>query len=284
MIERSNEEMGEIVREWIRHYLPSIILGIVLALAVLFGIDYWNEHKHRSNSQLNYILEQMVDEINSGDTDKAILTYQQKLQNDHTEQGNIAAMLIASVYLDKQEKQKALAAWEKASKAQDEVVAHTAKWQLAKQKVADGDYARADLLMNDLAKSMYAAQINLLRGDSLYLQGKKSEALAAYRKAAQDSASPILSMTVDILAAEENLTAQKIESATDVAEVKTTEQAVEAKSEKQAVEAKSEEQAVEVKAEEQAVEVKTEEQAVEVKAEEQAVEAKTEEETDEGTK
>lgn len=210
MIDRSNEELGEIVREWIKRYLPSIILGILLAVGIMFFTEKSREKKHNAAHLLNQQVELLQNAISEGKLEEAKKAYQGNgLDKDEGIAGDIAALLIGSVYQEQDDKTKARVAFEKALKSKDNLVAQTAKWQLANFFLDNQDYKQAENYFKQLEGSVFANQIPRLRGDMAYLQGKTEEALKHYQNFQKLSPSAITELLISNLQAQINYELEK---------------------------------------------------------------------------
>ena len=210
MIDRSNEELGEIVREWIKRYLPSILLAIVLAVGIISLTDRNREKKHNAAHLLNQQLELLQNNISEGKLEEAKKAYQGNgLDKDEGIAGDIAALLIGGVYQEQDDKTKARVAFEKALKSKDNLVAQTAKWQLANFFLDNQDYKQAENYLKELTGSVYANQIPRLRGDIFYMQGNSEEALKNYQLYQQVSPSPLMELVIHNLQAKINYEIEK---------------------------------------------------------------------------
>lgn len=210
MIDRSNEELGELVREWIKKYLPSIILGIVLAVGIMFLTEKNREKKRNAQHLLSQQLELLQNEIINGDLEKAKKAYAANgLDKDQSVSGDMAALLIAGVYQEQEDKTKARAAFERATNSKDNLISQTAKYQLANFFLDNQDYQAAEKYIKQLEGSVFANQIPKLKGDMAYLQAKFDEALKQYQAYQKVSPSTINELVIANLQAQINYELEK---------------------------------------------------------------------------
>lgn len=204
--DRSEEEMGEIVKAWLRRYLPAIILGIVIALGIIGFLDWRKVHQRNIDLQFAYQLEQLQAAVSSNQPDEAKKAYTAELKNNDSAAGDLAALLMAGVYTQIGEIDAAQEALHKASGAKDELVAQRAKLELASLQASGQQYDAALQALQGLEKSAYAPAAYSLQGDIYYLQGKNQNALAAYQEAQKIAPSALLQLRIQQLQTAVNIT------------------------------------------------------------------------------
>lgn len=64
-------EQGERVREWVRHNAAGVIGGIVVALALVAGVKWWQAQAHGKLVATGETYQSVLDRIAAGDLDKA---------------------------------------------------------------------------------------------------------------------------------------------------------------------------------------------------------------------
>lgn len=58
---KTEEEQIDDLKRWIKSYAPSIIIGIVLAIALLYGWRYWKSYQHTQATNASVFYQQAVD-------------------------------------------------------------------------------------------------------------------------------------------------------------------------------------------------------------------------------
>lgn len=200
-MDRTEEETSELVREWLRRYGITIFLGIVIALAILFAMQWWNQRAENAGKQASEQLAQLQGQVESGAYEQADRLYQE-MSDAPAVYHDLASLLMARSHLARQESDKALALLDQASHADDALVAQTARWLKAQQFVAQGEYDRARQLLNELQGSVFDGQTDQLRGDIFALQNDPAAALQSYQIAMDKLASPLLEMRINALKAQ----------------------------------------------------------------------------------
>lgn len=178
MIDRTDEEMGELVRAWLQRYGLTILAGIVIAIAILSGSQWWHNHQLAARGEVTAQLLAMNDAVAAGDVAQAKALYSRF--DDNSEAQALAALLMAS--LDGDDGQ-ATAYLETATHSNDPLVAQTAHWQLAQAQIGAGDYAAAQHSLQALKGSAYENQIALLHAVIAQQEGNDQQAMDAYEKA-----------------------------------------------------------------------------------------------------
>ncbi|MES2204986.1 MAG: tetratricopeptide repeat protein [Pseudomonadota bacterium] len=78
---KTEEEQIDDLKRWIKSYGPSIVMGIVLAIALLYGWRYWHSYQHNRAVQASVLYQQAVDAYQTKRTDllaKSVETLQNK--------------------------------------------------------------------------------------------------------------------------------------------------------------------------------------------------------------
>lgn len=116
---KTDEEQIDDLKRWIKSYAPSILIGIVLAIALLYGWRYWNSYQLTQATNASVLYQQAVDAYQTKQDDllaKSIKTLQQKYSS--SPYVSYAMFLQAKVAVDKQ-------AFEEAENALNWVVDHS---------------------------------------------------------------------------------------------------------------------------------------------------------------
>ena len=184
-----DEQIAQIKDWWQRNGKPLLTGGIV-ALAIVFGWQAWQNHKANHAFGASAVYQQLLDVAlaPSGELDKAALAeLTTKLK---TEYGSTAYAQYASLFLAKvavEQDQLADAASELKAvmdKPFDDVMGEIARQRLARVLSAQGETEQAlKLLEAGKVVSQFVAQREEIKGDLLVKLGRTDEAREAYRKA-----------------------------------------------------------------------------------------------------
>ena len=200
MSDRTDEETLELIREWLQQYGLTIIIGLVLGLSAIGGYRYWQgkqaEQRYNESAQLNTIL-QALEQNKPQDAASAY----DSLLKEGGEIAELAALNMAGAYRKENKNDDAMAALKLAAASKDELLAQSARWQLALMLAAQGNYDEALQQSEQLRDSAYAAQAAALQGYIHDKQGKSKDALAAYERSQQLAPAPATALQINALQA-----------------------------------------------------------------------------------
>lgn len=66
---KTEEEQIDDLKRWIKSYGPSVLMGIVLAIVLLYGWRYWQSYKHERAVKASIFYQQAVDAYQTKHTD-----------------------------------------------------------------------------------------------------------------------------------------------------------------------------------------------------------------------
>lgn len=198
MIERSGEELGELIRAWLQKHAITLILAIIAVIVIIGGIDWWRNAKIENARATSAIVVQINDAIAANDNKQATHYYEQ-IEDDHVLKP-MAALLMATIQTPDQRQ----AFLELARTSDDFLIQQTAKWQLAQLWITQTKYDQAKAALDELKHSIYASQVPILQALVAQLEGDPAAALAAYEQALQNNpaASVLLEGQITALKAE----------------------------------------------------------------------------------
>ena len=200
MSDRTDEETLELIREWLQQYGLTIIIGLVLGLSAIGGYRYWQgkqaEQRNNESAQLDTIL-QALEQNKPQDAASAY----DSLLKEGGEIAELAALNMAGAYRKENKNDDAMAALKLAAASKDELLAQSARWQLALMLAAQGNYDEALQQSEQLRDSAYAAQVAALQGHIHDKQGKSKDALADYERSQQLAPAPATALQINALQA-----------------------------------------------------------------------------------
>ncbi|MCI1709763.1 MAG: tetratricopeptide repeat protein [Chiayiivirga sp.] len=190
-------ERGETVRAWLRQNGGSIVTGIAVGLALIFGWQWYQRSKveHRVTAATQY--QALTDAVEGKDVESVASLGDELAKNyADTPYAALAALQLAEVKFAAGDLAAAATALEQAGKlSQDPALTSLASVRLARVMLAQGQGEAALKLIEPMAKdskSAYAGLLSELRGDTLKSLGRDEEAKQAYQAAltALDSGAP----------------------------------------------------------------------------------------------
>jgi len=169
------QEELEQLKAWWKEYGVSLILGVLIGLAVLFGYRYWVRHEATQREAASAIYDQMIEATHANKPEAR--TSGEKLVNDYpsTPYASMAALLLAREAYDAGD--KALA------HAKDTATQHAARLRLARLLLDAVDVQAASALAEISDTAGFESEYLELKGDLAVARGEKDAARSLYREA-----------------------------------------------------------------------------------------------------
>ena len=182
----TEDQQLEELKKWWKENGSSIITGVVLGLAILFGARAWFAWQERTAQQASTVYTVMMNEMEAGNV-KAASDNAGILIADfsNTPYATLAAMLLAKFRIEDNELDAARAQlqWALDNSSSDEL-RNTARVRLARLLISLEDYDTAlGLLQEAEASAGQEGVLSELRGDIHSLRGETRQAVDAYQEA-----------------------------------------------------------------------------------------------------
>jgi predicted negative regulator of RcsB-dependent stress response len=179
-------EQGERVKSWLRENGSAIIMGLVLAFALMFGFKQWQVWQTSKRQQASAEYQVMLSFIEANNMDAAVPNYEVlKSEYPNSAYTSMAAMMMAKARL--RAGQVDLAASELThamENAQPEPIKTIARERLARLRLGQGDYdAALQLLDQAPSDAGFEALFAEIRGDIYLGKGETGRAIENYRLA-----------------------------------------------------------------------------------------------------
>jgi predicted negative regulator of RcsB-dependent stress response len=181
----SDEEKAEAIKQWWRDNGRSVVAGVVLGGAAIFGFRYWTAQQDLQAAQASVLYQQAAIQLNQTDYEQAQETVSQLKQDyDATAYAVFAALELAQSATQKGE-------WDVAKQQLSWVVdnaelsAHRdlARLRLVQIHLQQDSYDEADALITAAETSAFTSLFAELEGDIALAQGKADAARDAYMRA-----------------------------------------------------------------------------------------------------
>ncbi len=212
----TEEEQVEMLKRWWRESGASIIGGIVLAIALIFGWQGWQKHQLEQKLAASVIYQQLGDAwgtvSQAGATEKDENTYRHLvhvLQDEHGSSvyAQLGTLQLARFLVERDDLPAARAQLKWVlDNDPAEPVAEVAQLRLAQVLLAEKDAAGALALLDANPPAALEVDWQELRGDVLMQMQRQKDAVLAYQKAdelatAMGQRRPLLELKLDDLAA-----------------------------------------------------------------------------------
>jgi len=200
-------EQSERVRNWVREYGASIVTGVLLAVAGVFGIQYWQTSQHNQRILASEYLEVIREEVANDQLDFALEQFaaMREAVGDSAQTG-LAALLLAGAQVKAGQLEAAAQALRDVlTNPRLESIRPIATLRLARVVQAQGDFSGALALLDEMPAAGFEGAWAEVRGDLLLAAGQPERARDAYQQAlelAGDSAAgqSLLQLKIDATA------------------------------------------------------------------------------------
>lgn len=198
---KTDDEQAEDIKKWWKENGLSVAAGIALAIAALFGWEYWQKHQITQAESASTLYSEAQTA-----TDDTIATLKtQELQDSYTQSpyAALASLEIAKKHAEKGEYERAAAAlnWVMAN-TKDIDLKNVASVRLARVQASAGKYEEALKLASQTYGASYESVLEEIKGDIYSAQNKIEEARKAYERAivaAKNSSSELIKIKLDNL-------------------------------------------------------------------------------------
>lgn len=182
-IYNSEEQQVEAIKQWWSENGKSIIAGTVLGLLGLFGWRYYNDYRQGQQEAASTAYAQLMEQMQAGG-DAAIKAGEAFVAAHKDTYGDLAALQLAAAAVAQNQLPLAVEQLKRVATASDNAeLKPVATLRLARVLGAQGDYAAALNLLDELKEASYAGLVAEVRGDLFLMQGEKDQARTAYQAA-----------------------------------------------------------------------------------------------------
>jgi predicted negative regulator of RcsB-dependent stress response len=203
----TEEEQVEALKRWWKEYSQAVIIGVVLGLGLILGVDFWKSHKQEKALQASQVYEQLLAADKQGKADEVEKLAQSiGLQFPSTPYAGYAALFQAKTKVQQGDFPAAKALLEKmAASADDDSLKHVARLRLISLLLTSGEYEQGlkRIAETDAAEIKgFSSNYSELKGDLYVALNRIDEARTAYEAAQRDgSVSPLLQFKLDDVSA-----------------------------------------------------------------------------------
>ncbi len=207
----TEEEQVEALKRWWQENGTSTLIGVALALAMIFGWDYWQNYKKQQALQASALYDQLLkNDAKEQYADIETLAAQLQQKYADTAYADLALLFLAETQVKQEKLDQAEQTLDKLMKSADAEIANLARVRLVRVKLADGKYEQGLQLIAQVEPSSsqgFSALYDELTGDLYVALGRLAEARTAYKSALRAGLnSPLLQFKLDDITAAEVLT------------------------------------------------------------------------------
>ncbi len=192
----SEKEQIDQMRSWWSEYGGYVIGGLGLGIALLAGLNYYQDSRLEEQLQGSALYETLIGHVASGSLEEAEGTAAE-LDTDYASTSYAAQgkLVLARLYMDKNRDQDAAdVLGELVASDSDEAVKHVARARLARVLMYQGKAQEVVDLLEGQESAAFSATYNELLGDAYHALGRIEDAQVAYQTVLLD---PMSQGTVD---------------------------------------------------------------------------------------
>jgi predicted negative regulator of RcsB-dependent stress response len=178
-------EQSERVKQWLVKNGSNLLTGVLLAVSVVFGWQWWQNHQLKKTQEAGNQYQTFIDAIEKPDPAKAVVLGEAMAVNyGKTDYAFLALLRLAKLQEEQGKPEAALAALNKASTiALTDQNRELAKIRTAQMLISQGKTAEATKMTSAMKAKYYPGSLAEMRGDLALLAGNRSQAVTFYDEA-----------------------------------------------------------------------------------------------------
>jgi len=175
---KTDQEKAEDLKKWWKENGTSVLTGVALAIASVFGWQQWQAHQLSEAEEASSLYASQQQQA-----DPAILS---QLKAKSSPYASLAALNAAKqAATEGQEDQAKTELQWTIDNTPDELIKQVASIQLIRLQISTKDFDAATSLINQTYSPAYSSLIEELKGDMHLAQDQTNEAATAYQQAIQ---------------------------------------------------------------------------------------------------
>lgn len=181
----TEDEQIENIKQWWRRHGKWIVMGLILGLALLAGMRYWNNQQSTDAEQASALYEQMMTALEQQNK-KSVLDQGTAIigQYPKTPYAALAAFALAKTKLEDGDTKSARTYLQWVlDNGKQPGLEHVARLRLARVSLSENQTEAALKLVNVADTGAFTAEYEELKGDIYAATGKLEQARTAYTKA-----------------------------------------------------------------------------------------------------
>jgi predicted negative regulator of RcsB-dependent stress response len=192
----SEKEQIDQMRSWWSEYGGYVIGGLGLGIALLAGVNYYQDSRLEEQLQGSALYETLIGHVASGSLEEAeVVAAELDTYYASTSYAAQGKLVLARLYMDKNRDQDAAdVLGELVASDSDEAVKHVARARLARVFMYQGKAQEVVDLLEGQESAAFSATYNELLGDAYHALGRIEDAQVAYQTVLLD---PLSQGTVD---------------------------------------------------------------------------------------
>ena len=210
----TEEEQLDALKRWWKENGQSTVIGLVFGIAIILGWNYWQAHKKTQAERASALYSQLIQAIEADKKDSAEkLAERIKEQYPKTQYAAYSGLLLAKLKVQQGDVAKAQTILKDIAAGSNKELSNIAKIRQVRLMLASGEYEQGLQLINDVdpaTSSSFSGNYDELLGDLYVALDSLDQARSSYQKALENGyKSPLLQFKIDDLTASEKIESQK---------------------------------------------------------------------------
>ena len=182
---RTDEERAEALKKWWKENGTSVVGGIVIGLATVFGWRSWQDYQITQARAASDIYQKLIVEVRNNENSKAREFANQILDKfPSTSYALFSHLILAKIDVENNDYQSATGHLQWViDNADEKEFEHLARLRLARIFLAENKPEESLKILDSVDPGKFKASYEELKGDSYIKQGKIEEARNAYNQA-----------------------------------------------------------------------------------------------------
>lgn len=205
-IHRTEEEQVEAIKKWWKENGTSVVVGVALGIAAIFGVRYWFDYQKAQAQQASTLYAAVLENL-AGDKQKAeALASEMAKSYSATPYAALTALNLAKSKVESKDIAAAQTYLQWVlDNGTEEGFKHVARIRLARLYLDEGKTEKAEALVKGIQSEGFDSEYSELRGDIFSAKGDTAQAAENYRLAiagaqANSQRNQLLQMKIDDLA------------------------------------------------------------------------------------
>lgn len=210
----TEEEQLEAVKRWWKENSQSTIIGLSLGVAIVLGVNFWQEHNKSQAEQASALYSQLLQAANTDKKD-SVEKLAERLQQQYpkTEYAAYGGLILAKLKVQQGDVANAKTLLQTIAKGPNKELGNIAKIRQVRLMLASGEFQQGLQLINEVdpaSSSSFSGNYDELVGDLYVALDRLDLARSSYQKALEGGyKSPLLKFKIDDLTAPEKTESPK---------------------------------------------------------------------------
>jgi predicted negative regulator of RcsB-dependent stress response len=214
IFDTTEEERLESAQRWWKENGQSTIIGIVVGIIAILGVQYWQEYKHSQAEKASAIYAELLKAVDANNKDNIEkLAVQLQTAYPKTDYALYSGLYQAQVKVQQNDLAGAKQILAKIGESSNKELSNIAKIRLVRLMLASKEYEQGLELINKIdpaSSASYSSVYDELVGDLYVALNRLDQARTSYQTALRNgSKSPLLQLKIDDLTAPERVEAKK---------------------------------------------------------------------------